>query len=197
MEDMRAAQRLVNELVQFSKDAALAQSRVAQQGQLLSRALQHRLVRAGIFSSSSSSSSSASPVVSVVNVIATHQPLLSVQTQANIQILSSATMPMVVSFRHLPTTTNTNNNNNNNNTTTKMLIKSEDVRTDLLMLNCVKMMNHIVKQELQEDLNLLTYNVLPTGPSTGIVEFVQHASTIAEIETKYVLVVDACLLMLG
>jgi len=197
---MRAAQRLVNELVQFSKDAALAQSRVAQQGQLLSRALQHRLVRAGIFSSSSSSSSS-SPVVSVVNVIATHQPLLSVQTQANIQILSSATMPMVVSFRHLPTTnnnnTNTNNNNNNTNNTTKMLIKSEDVRTDLLMLNCVKMMNHIVKQELQEDLNLLTYNVLPTGPSTGIVEFVQHASTIAEIETKYVLVVDACLLMLG
>ena len=78
-----------------------------------------------------------------------------------------------------------------------MLIKSEDVRTDLLMLNCVKMMNHIVKQELQEDLNLLTYNVLPTGPSTGIVEFVQHASTIAEIETKYVLVVDACLLMLA
>tara|TARA_B110000090_G_scaffold194824_1_gene230331 strand:- start:119 stop:697 length:579 start_codon:yes stop_codon:yes gene_type:complete len=191
---MRAAQRLVNELVQFSKDAALAQSRVAQQGQLLSRALQHRLVRAGIFSSSSSSSSS-SPVVSVVNVIATHQPLLSVQTQANIQILSSATMPMVVSFRHLSTTTNNNNNNTNN--TTKMLIKSEDVRTDLLMLNCVKMMNHIVKQELQEDLNLLTYNVLPTGPSTGIVEFVQHASTIAEIETKYVLVVDACLLMLA
>ena len=192
---MRAAQRLVNELVQFSKDAALAQSRVAQQGQLLSRALQHRLVRAGIFSSSSSSSSS-SPVVSVVNVIATHQPLLSVQTQANIQILSSATMPMVVSFRHLPTTNNNNTNNNTNNTT-KMLIKSEDVRTDLLMLNCVKMMNHIVKQELQEDLNLLTYNVLPTGPSTGIVEFVQRASTIAEIETKYVLVVDACLLMLG
>ena len=105
--------------------------------------------------------------------------MLSVQTQANIQILSSATMPMVVSFRHLPSTTNTNNN------TTKMLIKSEDVRTDLLMLNCVKMMNHIVKQELQEDLNLLTYNVLPTGPNTGIVEFVQHASTIAEIETKY------------
>ena len=66
-----------------------------------------------------------------------------------------------------------------------MLVKSEDVRTDLLMLNCVRVMDLILQQELGEDLGLLTYNVLPTGPNTGIVEYVQNALTIAEIKDKF------------
>jgi len=65
-----------------------------------------------------------------------------------------------------------------------MLVKSEDVRTDLLMLNCVRTMDIILIRELGEDLGLLTYNVLPTSPNTGIVEFVQHALTIEEIQQK-------------
>jgi ribosomal protein L18 len=213
---MRTSQRLVNELVQFSKDAAYAQTVIAsnaasttsasstnltgknkqnkqqqlsaskQHGYFLSRKLQSRLVRAGVFSSSLSNTPS-----SVVNVISTSKPLLSVDEHARIQILSSATMPMVVSFNHQhqdkndTTTVSTWSSSAPSSAVTKMLVKSEDVRTDLLMLNCVKIMNHIIEKELNEELGLLTYNVLPTGPSTGIVEFVQEAMTIAEIQTRY------------
>ena len=46
-------------------------------------------------------------------------------------------------------------------------------------------MDLILKRELLEDLNLLSYNVLPTSPDTGIVEFVQNALTIEEIQRKY------------
>ena len=128
-----------------------------------------------------------------LNIISTSNPIECVDTTARIRILSSATMPMVVTFKHqstttTPTSTSTSSTSTSTSLSTdnsKMLIKSEDVRTDLIMLNCIRTMDLILKRELLEDLNLLSYNVLPTSPDTGIVEFVQNALTIEEIQRKY------------
>ena len=234
--EMRRAQRMVDILLQFRSTASeelgddltkerdktkehqkdhLSASKT--HGMQLSHSLQQSCTSCGIFAAAENhpqqqqQQQQQSRVRPLLNVISTSNPIIAVDVSSCVKILSSATMPMVVTFRHcshleddtekgtnelvLPRSTSTSTSTSpppspslspsrSQLNTTKMLVKSEDVRTDLLMLNCVRTMDIILIRELGEDLGLLTYNVLPTSPNTGIVEFVQHALTIEEIQQK-------------
>ena len=113
---------------------------------------------------------------------------------SKVLVLDSATRPMVVPIQCKHYWQDAANSRNGTDITNKdkenfgeykLLVKSEDVRTDLAMLNCIRMMDIILKKELGEDLGILTYSVTPTSPNTGMIEWVQQAVTVAEIREKW------------
>lgn len=66
----------------------------------------------------------------------------------------------------------------------KLLFKSEDVRKDQIISNIIKYMNILLKNE-GLDLNLITYNVIPITSKSGLIEIVDNAETIYNIENKH------------
>ena len=66
----------------------------------------------------------------------------------------------------------------------RMMYKYEDVRKDYLMLNTIKLMDLLLERELSDlDAERVTYRVIPTSASDGIVEFVEGAYTIYEVNS--------------
>ena len=65
-----------------------------------------------------------------------------------------------------------------------MLYKSEDIRKDKIISNVIKYMDIILKEE-GLDLELITYNVLPTTKHSGFIEMVDNSETIYNIEHKH------------
>jgi phosphatidylinositol kinase/protein kinase (PI-3 family) len=63
----------------------------------------------------------------------------------------------------------------------KFLLKSDDVRQDAIIMDCIKIMDHILKQH-EMDLHIVKYEILPITPNLGMVEIVQDALTIHEIQ---------------
>lgn len=61
------------------------------------------------------------------------------------------------------------------------MFKREDVRKDQIVLNVIKLMDTIIKRELEFDLRVLTYRVIPTSSSDGLIEMVPNAKTLFEI----------------
>jgi phosphatidylinositol 3-kinase len=65
-----------------------------------------------------------------------------------------------------------------------ILYKPDDVRSDQLIMNMVRLVDIIVKDCNDIDLDLLTYNVLPIGQKSGLIEIVDNADTIYHITKK-------------
>jgi len=63
----------------------------------------------------------------------------------------------------------------------KFMFKREDVRKDQIVLNVIKLMDTIIQRELKYDLKVLTYRVIPTSSSDGLIEMVPNAKTLFEI----------------
>jgi phosphatidylinositol 3-kinase len=61
------------------------------------------------------------------------------------------------------------------------MFKREDVRKDQIVLNVIRLMDIIIKKELNYDLKVLTYRVIPTGSSDGLIEMMPHSKTLFEI----------------
>ena len=57
----------------------------------------------------------------------------------------------------------------------------EDVRQDQLVLQLISLMDSLLKRDRNLDLCLTPYRVLATGAQEGLVEYVPHAHTIADI----------------
>ncbi len=89
-----------------------------------------------------------------------------------IKIKNSATKPM-----NIPCRTDTNTHIN-------ILYKKEDVRKDQMVMNVIRLMDIILKKEENLDLNITTYDVLPTGPNSGIIEIVDDCDTMFFIREK-------------
>jgi len=66
----------------------------------------------------------------------------------------------------------------------KLMYKGDNVRQDQIIMNIIRLVNIIVKKEEKIDLELITYNVLPIGENKGLIEIVQNADTIYEIEVR-------------
>ena len=164
-------------------------------GRVLAQMLQHRLEFEGIVPGSRNEAemegSLSSGLIECPNVLAPEYGLRAVSTRAGnrVAVLQSNSLPMVVPFDTTTTSTSgvsaTSTVSSAGGRPFKLLVKSEDVRTDLVMLNCIRMMDIIVKRELGEDLGLLTYRVVPTSPAAGLIEFVQGAVTLEEITRKW------------
>lgn len=66
----------------------------------------------------------------------------------------------------------------------RMLHKQEDVRKDKIMMDCIRLMNVILTKELNLDLNIVTYNILPLSGKSGLIEMVDRSDTLASITKK-------------
>ena len=89
-----------------------------------------------------------------------------------IKIKNSATKPMIIPCR------------TKDNATINVLYKREDVRKDQIVMNVIKLMDIILKKEEGLDLNILTYDILPTDKDAGMVEIVDDCDTIYYIREK-------------
>ena len=62
-----------------------------------------------------------------------------------------------------------------------LLLKKDDLRTDELIIKCIKIAKYFLVNELGDDYHLVTYNVLPINNIYGLIEIVPNAKTIYEI----------------
>lgn len=65
----------------------------------------------------------------------------------------------------------------------KFLLKKDDVRQDCLIMDCIIMMDQILKKNGM-DFHIVDYRILPITPKLGMVEIIQNALTIHEIQTS-------------
>jgi len=62
-----------------------------------------------------------------------------------------------------------------------ILYKNENVRNDYFVTNLIKIFNNILKEETDLEINILTYDVLPTSENDGFIQIVNNAETIYKI----------------
>ena len=67
-----------------------------------------------------------------------------------------------------------------------LLYKFEDVRQDQLVIKTIRLMNLILKSEMpQTELQIITYQVLPTSQNSGLIEIIPNCATLFEIEKRF------------
>jgi hypothetical protein len=69
-----------------------------------------------------------------------------------------------------------------NNEIYKLIHKNEDVRKDQIIMIIINLIEQIVKREEGIDLDIIKYNILPTGPKSGLIEIVNNSDTIYHIQ---------------
>ena len=89
-----------------------------------------------------------------------------------IKVKDSATKPIII-----PCETHDGNMIN-------ILYKREDMRKDQMIMNLIQLVDVILKKEENLDLGLITYNILPTGKNTGMLEIVENSETMYYIQEK-------------
>ncbi|AYV77325.1 MAG: phosphoinositide 3-kinase [Barrevirus sp.] len=89
-----------------------------------------------------------------------------------IKIKNSATKPMIIPCKTVE------------NTIINVLYKREDVRKDQVIMNVIKISDLIIKKELGLDLDILTYDILPTDKNAGLIEIVGDCDTLYFIKEK-------------
>lgn len=89
-----------------------------------------------------------------------------------IKIKSSATKPILI-----PCTTSTGN-------TINFLHKKENLRKDQIVTSIIRLADHILKKEENLDLDVISYDVLPTGRNEGLIEVIPDCETLYFIQQK-------------
>ena len=93
----------------------------------------------------------------------------------NIKVLQSKTKPIVIPCSYIE---------NNTKQTYNFMIKPEDLRKEYIIMNIIKIIDTILKTELDLDLHIITYNILPISEKFGFIEFISNASTIYDIKEE-------------
>ena len=97
-----------------------------------------------------------------------------------IEIKNSATKPVLLTFNCIKK----NSNNSISNTNFSILHKKEDIRKDYIIIKIIYLMGLIIKKELDIDLHLINYNILPITTDDGFIEIVPNSETLYNIHTK-------------
>jgi len=63
-----------------------------------------------------------------------------------------------------------------------ILYKSEDLRTDLIVMSIIRLMKNIIEDVLKIDLHVVTYDIQPTSLNTGFIGAVGKSQTLYKIE---------------
>eukprot|EP01130_Rhizamoeba_saxonica_P002997 TRINITY_DN1305_c0_g1_i1.p1 TRINITY_DN1305_c0_g1~~TRINITY_DN1305_c0_g1_i1.p1 ORF type:complete len:741 (+),score=115.61 TRINITY_DN1305_c0_g1_i1:427-2649(+) len=71
-----------------------------------------------------------------------------------------------------------------------ILYKSEDLRKDYIVVNIIRIMDKILKEEAGLDMNIVTYRVLPTTLDDGIIQIIPNSETIYAIEREQKLTIQ-------
>lgn len=66
----------------------------------------------------------------------------------------------------------------------EVIYKSEDVRKDNLIMNIIRIIDLVLKDEEEIDFDILTYDILPTTLNSGFIEIVKNADTLYNIKEK-------------
>ena len=94
---------------------------------------------------------------------------------SEIQILGSATRPVIIPVEYA---------NEEESQIVNYLWKREDVRKDQLIMNVITLMKLLLRQKLKLDGNIQTYEIIPTGCDSGIIEMVDDCETLYKICQK-------------
>jgi len=98
-----------------------------------------------------------------------------------LEIKNSAIKPILLNFKCI----NENKGNDDNKFFNyRTLFKKEDLRKDKIVLNIIKIIDLILKNEEGLDLNITHYRVCPIGSNGGFVEIVENAETLYYINKK-------------
>ena len=62
-----------------------------------------------------------------------------------------------------------------------LLFKREDLRGDVVVMQVIRYMDRVLRQEERLELGIVTYEVIPIGSDAGIIEIVEGARTLYEI----------------
>ena len=87
----------------------------------------------------------------------------------NINIKNSASLPLWIPFK------------NDKKEKKALLFKTEDVRKDRIITLAIKLMDQILKED-GLNMDIITYNVLPTSMNNGFIEIIGNSTTIYEIQ---------------
>lgn len=91
----------------------------------------------------------------------------------NVEVKKSLTKPVVIPM------TQTNSNKK-----VMAMKKNEDIRKDQIVLNIIKLMKLVLKEELGDDFGIVTFRTRPTSPDSGFIEIVQNCQTLYSIKNK-------------
>jgi hypothetical protein len=80
-----------------------------------------------------------------------------------------------------------NAENQSNIDSLRVLFKREDVRRDLVVMSVIRYAAGVLAAELTDfsASDIVTYNVVPTGEGRGLIEMVEHATTLYDIRHRY------------
>lgn len=87
----------------------------------------------------------------------------------NINIKNSASLPLWIPFK------------NDKKEKKALLFKTEDVRKDRIITLAIKLMDQILKED-GLNMDIITYNVIPTSMNNGFIEIIGNSTTIYEIQ---------------
>lgn len=68
-----------------------------------------------------------------------------------------------------------------------ILYKREDLRTDLVVMSIMRIMQKILEEAMKIDLHVVTYNIQPVSSSSGFIGAVDKSHTLYTIEEKFML----------
>ena len=95
----------------------------------------------------------------------------SVIDTSNLEIKNSATKPILFEYH------------NNLHKKNKILFKFEDVRKDKMIMNIIKLINIILKNN-GIHLNFVTYDIIPVTAETGFISIVPNSHTLYDVENS-------------
>jgi len=72
----------------------------------------------------------------------------------------------------------------NEKTITNLMYKKDNLRNDQIVMNLIRLVQILVKDEEGIDLDVVTYNILPLSRESGLIEMVDNADTVFYIEEK-------------
>ena len=64
----------------------------------------------------------------------------------------------------------------------EMLYKNDDLRKEKIIMDIIILMDKILKKELDLDLHITTYNIVPVNEKQGFIEIIPHANTLYRIK---------------
>lgn len=88
----------------------------------------------------------------------------------NVRIMSSYSQPAIINFI------------DDKGVKKPIMYKNDDVRKDYIVNNIISIIHDILKREEDDlDIEMVRYEVMPTGNNTGYIEIIENASTIFDI----------------
>lgn len=99
---------------------------------------------------------------------------------SQIEIKHSITKPVIIPMK----AQNENDENDEKSQNALIMYKKEDIRKDQIIMSIIRLMDLVLKKELDIDLGIITYRVRPTTPDEGFIDIVTDCCTLYKIKQE-------------